>query len=173
MSITRNSLRHGTLPAMRLFVAWAVLAGWATVARAGQADCARIAEREARLDCYDSFAPPPADKAPSAPSSAAPRPPARAAAPAVKNDDPDAFGLTPAQRALSSGPARISARITNISSAPASHSKVVLDNGQIWTVLDDDGGLSAGDAISIKRAMLGTFLMIAPSNHTYRVRRLQ
>jgi len=50
---------------------------------------------------------------------------------------------------------------------------VVLDNGQTWTVMDNDGRLASGDAVTIKRAALGSFLMMAPSNHRYRVRRIK
>jgi hypothetical protein len=49
----------------------------------------------------------------------------------------------------------------------------VLDSGQTWTVLDDDGRVSAGDAVTIKKATLGAFLMMTPSHHSYRVRRLR
>jgi hypothetical protein len=50
---------------------------------------------------------------------------------------------------------------------------VVLDSGQTWTVMDNDGRLAAGDAVTIKRAALGSFLMLTPSNHRYRVRRVK
>ena len=48
---------------------------------------------------------------------------------------------------------------------------VSLDNGQSWTVKDADARLNAGDAVTIRRAALGSFLMTTPSRHTYRVQR--
>jgi hypothetical protein len=48
---------------------------------------------------------------------------------------------------------------------------MALDNDQRWAVEDNDGRLSVGDAVRIKRAAMGSFLMITASNHTYRVRR--
>jgi hypothetical protein len=150
------------------------------------ARCAGIPAPGTRLACYDALAHRPPDKASAAaaapiqapaPSQAsAPaqpptpvQPPAPAAAIAT---DPKNFGLTPKQQhTAEEGPKSIAAHIAIVSSDKFGHSTIVLDSGQTWMVLDDDGRLSAGDAVTIKRAALGSFLMLAPSNHSYRVRR--
>jgi hypothetical protein len=88
--------------------------------------------------------------------------------------DPKNFGLTPAQQHIADlGPKSIAAHISIVSSDQLGRTLVVLDSGETWTVMDNDGRLSSGDAVTIKRAALGSFLMTAPSNHSYRVRRIK
>ena len=155
------------------------------------ARCAAITAADTRLACYDTLAHRPADKVPrvvaTPPATSAPTAPATAtaaataaAAPAqasaaIPNPaDPKNFGLTAAQQHTTDlGPKSIAARISIVSSNQAGQTVVVLDSGQTWTVMDNDGRLTSGDAITIKRAALGSFLMVAPSNHSYRVRRLK
>jgi hypothetical protein len=52
---------------------------------------------------------------------------------------------------------------------------VQLDNGQTWlfTEAADDARLGSGDAVTIKRASLGSFILATPSHRTYHVHRLQ
>jgi hypothetical protein len=153
------------------------------------ARCAVIPAPDSRLACYDALAHRPADKMPSAAAKSTPAPaptPARApaaAAPAAAAAqapvsaaavaaDPKNFGLTAAQQhTVDAGPKAIAAHIAVVSSDKLGHTTIVLDSGQTWTVLDDDGRLSAGDAVRIKRAALGSYLMFTPSNHSYSVRR--
>ncbi|HXI49513.1 MAG TPA: hypothetical protein VNH39_13110, partial [Steroidobacteraceae bacterium] len=114
-------------------------------------------------------APIPAPAAAAAPAAAGAGAPVSAPAIAA---DPKSFGLTAAQQhPVDAGPKAIAARIAVVSSDKLGHTTVVLDSGQTWTVLDDDGRLSAGDAVRIKRASLGSYLMFGPSNHSYTVRR--
>ncbi len=125
---------------------------------------------------------PSAVKAPSAPSApAAPAAPAASAAPAAPaapaaTDDPRNFGLTQTQQhAAPAGPSTIQARIAKVVESRAGHGYVVLDNGQTWmmTDQDEDARLGAGDLVTIKRASLGSFLMLTPSKRSYHVRRTQ
>jgi hypothetical protein len=150
-------------------------AGATTVSSDDLAHCARIATRDARLECYDTLAQRPPDAAPPAsarrPASAPPPAPA-SATPAA--DDPKSFGLSPVQRRVAvTGPKEESAHIVSMAVNQAGHSTIVLDSGQTWTVLDDDGWLSSGDQVTIKHATLGSYLLIAPSHHTYKVHRTQ
>jgi hypothetical protein len=166
-----------------------LLACFAAAAGAAPSDddmarCAAVASHEARLACYDALAHRPPDKAPSL-AAAAPdrRPEAAASAPVVaaaiapeasSAADPKNFGLTAKQqRSVDLGPKAIAARISIVSSDQNGGVFIVLDSGQTWTVLDNDGRLAAGDAVTIKRAALSSFLMITPSNHSYRVRRIK
>jgi hypothetical protein len=147
------------------------------------ARCVAIPAADARLACYDALAHRVVDRAPTAASSK-PAPPAAQSAPAAAvqsapapaadvagvNDAKD-FGLTPAQRHVAeSGPPSITAHITQLTPAK-DLTLMALDNDQRWAVEDNDGRLSVGDAVRIKRAAMGSFLMITASNHTYRVRR--
>jgi hypothetical protein len=87
--------------------------------------------------------------------------------------DPNNFGLTAKQQHTADvGPKSIAAHIAIVSSNALGQTTIVLDSGQTWAVLDNDGWLSKGDAVTIKRAALTSFLMMTPSNHSYRVQRL-
>jgi hypothetical protein len=134
--------------------------------------------------------PPPASAAPptaaaaaatSATPAAPPVPPASAPAPSFASD-PRNFGFTEAQQhaqaqphAAPEAPANIQARVAKFVDNRAGRAYVVLDNGQTWVFVDagDDAGLSPGDAVTIKRASLGSFLILTPSKHALHVRRLQ
>jgi hypothetical protein len=164
------------------------------------ARCAVIPAPDSRLACYDALAHRPADKVPSAAAKSTPAPapipvpaptsvpapaataaaaPAAAAAQAPVSAaaiaaDPKNFGLTPAQQHTADlGPKSIAAHISIVSSDQLGRTLVVLDSGETWTVMNNDGRLRSGDAVTIKRAALGSFLMMTPSNHSYRVRRLK
>jgi len=105
----------------------------------------------------------------------APFAPAASAAPAAA-DDPRNFGLTQTQQhAAPVGPSTIQARIAKVVDSRTGHGYVVLDNGQTWmlTDQDEDARLGAGDLVTIKRASLGSFLMLTPSKRSYHVRRTQ
>jgi hypothetical protein len=145
------------------------------------ARCALIPAPDSRLACYDALAHRPGDKPSAAAKStpapaAAPVPAPAAAAPAAAAiaADPKNFGLTPAQQHTADlGPKSIAAHISIVSSDQAGRTLVVLDSGETWSVMDNDGRISSGDAVTIKRAALGSFLMMTPSNHSYRVRRIK
>jgi hypothetical protein len=122
------------------------------------AHCAAIASPDERLACYDTLA------------GRAPAPQPRAA---PKGDK--AFGLTkPVPAAAPEVPELIQARVTKVNDGGFNNASVyvVLDNGQTWTVEAPDVRLKAGDAVTIKRAALGSYLLIS-GKHSYRVRRLQ
>jgi hypothetical protein len=176
----------------------AIPAGIANAATAPSSDdmarCAAIQAPDTRLSCYDALAHRPADKvppavaraarSPAAPASSAtssspavPAPSAAVQAPATVAAiaaDPQNFGLSALQQHTADlGPKSEAARISIVSSDQTGRTFVVLDSGQTWTVMDSDGRLNSGDAVTIKRAALGSFLMLTPSNHSYRVRRVK
>jgi len=76
------------------------------------------------------------------------------------------------------GPAELkdlTAHVVELSPAPAGGVVVDLDNGQRWrqTTFDQDLMLKVGDAVHIRRATLGSFILGAPSGrfaHVARVR---
>ncbi|HEX3951234.1 MAG TPA: hypothetical protein VHW95_15360 [Steroidobacteraceae bacterium] len=138
--------------------------------------CAAISAREARLDCFDALARQLSNKAaPATPSVASASVTPQTSAPAaVSAADPKNFGLTAAQQHTTDlGPNMISANIANLSSDQTGATLVVLDNGEIWSVAHNDGWLASGQAVRIRKASAGAFLMFIPSNHSYHVRRLK
>jgi hypothetical protein len=140
------------------------------IAAPGSADlarCAAVTAPDARLACYDALAgraAPVASAGSSVPTTA----------PAPPPDDPRSFGLTPAQQHVApTGPESIQARIAKVAPAGPGRASLLLDNGQTWLLSEDDGRLSPGDAVTIKRGALASFTLFAPSRLTYKVRRLQ
>lgn len=119
-------------------------------------------------------APAPSPATASTPASVpTPAPPAAAAAAAALND-PRNFGFSPAQlHTPAQGPQSIQARVANISRNRVGTAYLALDNGQTWTYTDEDMRLGPGDLVTIKRAMLGAFLMTTPSKRSYHVQRVQ
>ena len=160
----------------------------------GLAQCSSISNTAERLACYDrlagrasaSKASPsfPAAAAPAAaPVSAAPAAAAPAAATPVPAGTSSAndFGLSKVQKehanAASSAPAEIksiTARVTGFREGPNGRPRVILDNGQTWEYEEDgDYLLALGDSITIRRASLGSFLLVTPAKIVHRVRRIR
>jgi len=134
------------------------------------AACAAITATDARLACYDALAA--RSSAPTAPAAAVS--PGPAATPAsTSTSTAEAFGLPPAQVYKDVRPKSIEAHIASIEPDGLGHARVVLDIGQTWTVVDASGALSIGDAVKIKRASLGSYLMTAGSKGAFRVHRTQ
>jgi hypothetical protein len=182
--------------AIALILAAATITATAATSDSDMLRCAAIAARDARLDCYDALthqlsnkaAAPAAAQPATAPASASARTPAPARAPAsadspastqapaaaVVASDPKNFGLSAAQQhTLDLGPQMITANISILSSNQKGETVVVLDNGQTWSLTDNDGWLATGQAVRIKKAAMGSYLMLIPSNHSYHVRRLK
>jgi hypothetical protein len=148
------------------------------------AQCAVIASRDERLACYDALAsqhPAPADSgagaAPARQSVAAAAPAGGArVVPAVpaESEQPEDFGLNPAQHSL---PTRrvssIIARVSGFSHSKQGGIQVELDNSQAWELDEADPLLARGDVVTIRRAILGSYVMITASKRSHRVRRTQ
>ena len=145
------------------------------------ARCAAIAASQARLACYDALAGrPPTDRPPiferatvetaAAPMPRAPQsPPVSAPAESAQN-----FGLSTGQ--LHSAPQElqaIQAHIAEVHMDQLRRSSVVLDNGQIWALAEGEMLLDAGEAVTIRRAALGSFMLTSASKHAYPVRRVR
>jgi hypothetical protein len=160
----------------------------------GLAQCSSISNTAERLACYDKLAgrasakaapSSPAAPAPAAaPVSAAPVSAAPAAAPPVPAGVSTAidFGLSKVQKeradgAASGSPAEIKsimAQVTGFRKGPSGRPRVLLDNGQTWEYEEDgDYLLAVGDSITIRRASLGSFLLVTPSKLVHRVRRIR
>ena len=144
------------------------------------ARCVKIVAEQARLACYDALAGRTADPAAALAATgidAISQTPATAPAP-VNTADPANFGLTEAQlHSTPQGPASIKAQVAKIIEGRpgGSRGSIVLDNGQTWNFIDpeQDRHLRPGDPVTIKRAALGSFMMMTPSRRSYHVRRVQ
>ena len=139
----------------------------------GLARCAAIAEASARLACYDALA----GRA-TRDNSPAPVPvpvPDRASAappdPAVATGN---FGLSAVQQhTADQGPTAIEARITKVIVNQSQRGYLVLDNGQTWAITEGEMLLDAGEAVTIRRAALGSFMLTSASKRSYHVRRVR
>jgi len=124
-----------------------------------------------------AFAPAAAAAATSAPAPAyasAPAPASTPAGSAASADDPRNFGFSPAHvHAAPQGPKSIRASVAAIRRNQVGTTYMTLDNGQTWMYIDEDGRLVPGDTVTIKRASLGSFLMVTPSKRSYHVQRVE
>jgi len=136
---------------------------------AGAHPCATVGNASKRLACYDRAFPPPS----TSPSSAG-------VAEEKTADARQEFGLNQAQLreqdperdvALD----RIEAKLVSLSRRRTGERVLTLDNGQIWllTEVTSKGQLRVGDAVQIRTAALGSFMLITPARVPLRARRLQ
>lgn len=123
--------------------------------------CAGIAKADARLACYDK-AFPPID-----------------VAHATVGVKPEAeFGLSQHQLSArnpdSPSISQIVANIIAIRADSRGKRIVTLDNGQVWAILEvpSKGFLKVGDQTSVRKATLGTFMLLSPSGIALRARRI-
>ena len=160
--------------------------------------CASERDDARRLSCYDreiarldqggDVAAAPATKAEVAPAAAA----AAAAAPAAAATPPTAAAPAAApdakfgyrgdiarkeldeQAATTEGVDRLEATITEVSSRAHGELVITLDNGQVWVQKAPDSKmqLKAGDQVTIKKASLGSYMLVAAGRST-RVTRVQ
>lgn len=142
------------------------------------ARCSRIDAADERLACYDalgrSLEPSPVPSA--SPSPAANKAPAAdesSAQAATAAGGVNAFGLTRHERPAAAGPDLIRAQVAAVRTDRLGKAHVRLDNGQVWSLSAPDVLLRAGEAVTIRRASLGSFLMTTPAHRTYRVQRTE
>jgi hypothetical protein len=135
------------------------------------AHCATIAAADERLACYDSVA----VRRSTAPAPAAATAPATAASTASQatSAESKAFGLTEHKVPSPSAPDSVRAQVTQVIEDRQGNVSVWLDNGQTWSLNESGVTLKPGDAVTIRHASLGSFLLVAPDRRSYRARRLQ
>lgn len=131
--------------------------------------CAAVAEPDERLACYDAAYSRPA---------AAPAPEqADDAVPAIANNE---FGLSEAEL-RERDPERARAVLQSIEARVVAQRRradgaieITLDNGQTWLQLERTRSLRVrdGDRVTIRRAALGSFLLVTPARALIRVRRI-
>jgi hypothetical protein len=130
--------------------------------------CAALDDDRARLACYDSIF----------------GRPAVAAAPAAATaTDPEAdFGLTEAakrarepEESRERFPESISGTVAKVARQPAGELVLTLENGQVWTQVQVDARarVAVGDTVTIKKAALGSHLLVTEDRYATRVRRVK
>jgi hypothetical protein len=165
-------------------LAFAALAAQAASSDAPQR-CAEIGDDFARLACYDAiFRKPVASAASTAVPAAAAAPAAAtgtAAASAATNPEAD-FGLTEAakrardpQKAQQEMPESITGAVAAVGRRPAGELTVTLENGQVWTqvMVDQRARVAVGDTVTIKKAALGSHLLVTQGRYATRVQRVK
>ena len=97
------------------------------------------------------------------------------AAGAASASAPDAksFGLTRHPAPMEEGPSKIQAKVTRVDADQWGHVRVSLDNGQAWAFTSMNPMVREGEAVTIKRGALGSFLLTTASHHTYRTERAE
>jgi hypothetical protein len=115
-----------------------------------------------------SAAPTRAAAATAAPAAAA----AGTAAAGATAGSANSFGLTK-HAAPEPGSDHIQAHVTRVDANRLGNVRISLDNGQVWTYNDPDALIRVGDAVTIKRGALGSFLLATPAHHTYKAQRSQ
>jgi hypothetical protein len=151
------------------------------------ADCAALDDPAARLACFDAAfprAPRTSSATPAVAAAAANEPAALTAAPVPAEkpvSEAEKFGLSTQQRAaLEANPAELApaattAAVKTVSRLPSGYLLIGLDNDQVWqqTELDSQIRLQPGDRVTIRRASLGSHLLVTPAKYSTRVRRIQ
>ena len=163
-------LRVSIMLAMGLALSAAASARESKLAR-----CAAIDDANARLACYDALAGRKSQDV--AQTTVTPSTTASAAAPAPTAPDPavaaQKFGLSNVQQhKAEEGPSAIEAHVTKALVDRNRRTYLLLDNGQTWLVTDDEVQLDAGEAVPIRRAALGSFMLTSASHHSFHVRRI-
>ncbi len=124
--------------------------------------CAPVPDPAERLACYDkAFPPPPAVH--------------EAAAKRVV----DEFGRAPQSRPGSPSSSagdrdRIEAKVAKVVHSQGSRT-ITLDNGQVWALTEATtrGPIAEGDAVAVRRAALGNYILVTSAGVGLRVRRVR
>lgn len=146
--------------------------------------CAAEKDDGARLRCYDTemrrlsvASPAPASSSAAAIPTA---PVTAAAAVASPLSGEDSFGFSRLEvherrEAAPKGPDSIESPVTDIVKRPYGELVLTLANGQVWAQKAGEPAtrLKLGDAVVIKRASLGSFMMSTPEGRAIRVARIK
>lgn len=79
------------------------------------------------------------------------------------------------EKARETLPESITAAVTEIGRRPTGELVVTLDNGHVWTQIEVDskGRVKVGDTVTVRKASLGSYLLITPNRIATRVRRVK
>lgn len=146
--------------------------------------CAMVSDDGDRLACYDRiFRGKTGSDAPGGPAAAAAGAATASGAVAAAASNPQQdFGLTEAakraldpERAKVEMPESVTGKVTAVGHRPTGELVVTLANGQVWLQIDSDSRakVGVGQTVTIKKASLGSYLLIGPDKRATRVRRIK
>lgn len=154
----------------------AILASTAVAHAAGEPrECVSVVEDAARLACYDAAFGRAGSRSPGA---ALPAISAAEAAAQAKKD----FGLSEAdkraldpERAGPMQPESITGNVTAVRKRPTGEWVVTLGNGQVWVQAESDTKaiIRVGDEVTVRKAALGSFVLVSANRVAMRVRRVK
>lgn len=133
--------------------------------------CAPVSDAAQRLACYDAAFPRPAD--------ARPQP---AATESERAESLQEFGLSKEQlrqrdpaRAREVMPDQLPAIVAGVAYRQTGERLITLESKQVWllTEVTSKGQLRVGDPIVIRRAALGSFMLVTPGGVRLRARRVE
>ncbi|MEJ0038680.1 MAG: hypothetical protein WDO68_21830 [Gammaproteobacteria bacterium] len=171
-------------------VAFGCLASGPSLAQSGT-DCSSVADDMSRLKCYDEqaarqkkkTAAPPVASTP-APAASTPKPAAPSPAPAKPAAGPDDFGLdaeavrrkqAAANPDAPREPEQVVARVKAVTTRPRGEYRITLEDGQVWDQTQhsaSDVPPEAGETVTIKRGMLGSYFLSRAVGMALRVKRI-
>lgn len=150
----------------------------------GLGRCLAVADRDARLDCYDAIA----RAEQSAPAASRATPPQAAAAPArtpappAATPDPRAeFGFGAAEREQRRAVEQrqideIDVQVKEAREVGAGYWQFVMDDGSVWRLAETRSSYRmprANDRVKLVRASLGSYLLVFRNQASLRIRRLE
>jgi hypothetical protein len=181
--------------ALTLAIAAALAAvGTARAAGGPQEDlaaCGAIADPTERLACYDRVAGRPATPAapaagapkaaPAAPQPGAPARPAAAAAAQAASPPAQpqgaaaaaSFGSYQTEHPVTQVAGSLSARVGAMGKTIDGQPTVTLEGGALWLLDEVDPLLAVGDTVTIKRGLVGSFLLETSPRRVHHVRRIR
>ncbi len=133
--------------------------------------CAAIASDATRLQCYDTLAGRPMTAPQDLASTNHTLPTGTAAsttAPAA-TEPASSFGLSATQLNVAKPTTdAVQGRVVNLAESATQQLMVTLDNGQVWQLTGEDAHVNVGEQVTIRRAALGSFLLITKLKFVYR-----
>ena len=143
-------------------------------------ECTRVADKSARLRCYDDHMTRLGHAITSdAPAVSKPAPVAQAPVPVVKAPE---FGLTEAiqrkRRSASTAESQQSlvARVRAVSARAHGELRIELDNDQVWVETQRPGNFeppAVGDTVTVRHGTLGSYFLSAEAGPALRVERVR
>lgn len=169
-----------TVPALMLASLAPLVAGAESDATPAAAQCVSIEDSAARLACYDRAFGRSSETGAAAPAIA------EGTAAAVSTDAAravDEFGLSDAakrkrdpEKAKETMPESISSTVTRVAFRPTGEVVVTLENEQVWEqaeIVTTKPRVKVGDAVTIRKAALGSYTLLTPGRTVIRVRRVR
>lgn len=121
--------------------------------------CAAVVDSTARLACYDAEYPPSAE-----------------VVAATADRQVREFGQNGQRRTKAEeGPDRLEARVTSLAYRSDGARTVDLDSGQQWLITEpaSRGHFSQGDRVILRKAALGSYMLVTPAGVALRARRIR